>query len=386
MKKILFVLILLMNMFVHVAAQENLDKYRIPDFNTVEEYQNLVGKQFTYVPQRNEYGLAQWCDLGFEPVDVTIKSVSGKTKKNKTSQKMEWVITTSNGKERHMTIFSGIPLNSIWNFRNEYKISEVPIFDMKQWKDDNSDKIGITFTNPKAKSKYTVIDIKYGKNSNDYYSKKKMVPIYVVKNSITNKTKEVEAEYAQSQCFNEDLKGEYVATLSKVEKPNNPKLRYGKTSTIEDKEKGVTKYGYTDSQIDIFIYVSSTQFNFELKNVSESTQKLVWNEAVFVDTDGSSSKVMHVGTKYSERDGDQPSSTIIKGAKLDDIACPTKNVRYSDILHEWVTDNILPTKYIEEELPNIRLMLPIQIKDVINEYIFDFNVKWVYKHPELVNI
>ena len=174
--------------------------------------------------------------------------------------------------------------------------------------------------------------------------------------------------------------------MSKVEKPNNPKLRYGKTSTIEDKEKGVTKYGYTDSQIDIFIYVSSTQFNFELKNVSETTQKLVWNEAVFVDTDGSSSKVMHVGTKYSERDGDQPSSTIIKGAKLDDIACPTKNVRYSDVIHEWMTDNILPTKYIKEELPNIRLMLPIQIKDVINEYIFDFNVKWIYEHPELVNI
>ena len=385
MKKIFCVLILFMTMFIHVSAQESLDKYRIPNFNTIEEYQNLVGREFTYVPQRGTYGLSSWCDFGYEPVEVTIKSITGKTKKNKTSQKMEWVVATSTGKESRMTIFSGTPEKAIWNYRNEYKISEVPIFDMKKWKEDNSDKIGIVFTNPKAKSKYTVTDIKYGKSIIDSYLEK-MVPIYVVKNSITNATKEVEVKYAQSQCFDEDLKGKYIATLSKVEKPNNPKLRYGKTSTIEDKEKGVTKYGYTDSQIDIFIYVSSTQFNFELKNVSETTQKLVWNEAVFVDTDGSSSKVMHVGTKYSERDGDQPSSTIIKGAKLDDIACPTKNVRYSDVIHEWMTDNILPTKYIKEELSNIRLMLPIQIKDVINEYIFDFNVKWIYEHPELVNI
>ena len=52
MKKIFCVLILFMTMFIHVSAQESLDKYRIPVFNTIEEYQNLVGKQFTYVPDQ----------------------------------------------------------------------------------------------------------------------------------------------------------------------------------------------------------------------------------------------------------------------------------------------------------------------------------------------
>lgn len=147
MKKIFCVLILFMTMFIHVSAQESLDKYRIPNFNTIEEYQNLVGREFTYVPQRGTYGLSSWCDFGYEPVEVTIKSITGKTKKNKTSQKMEWVVATSTGKESRMTIFSGTPEKAIWNYRNEYKISEVPIFDMKKWKEDNSDKIGIVFTN-----------------------------------------------------------------------------------------------------------------------------------------------------------------------------------------------------------------------------------------------
>ncbi len=383
MKRILFVLIMLVNITLQASAQD-LGKYRIPDYNTVENYQNLIGKQFTYVPQKGRYGLARWCDFGFEPLIVKIKSVEGKTKKGKSSQKMKWVIEDMDGKESSMTIYSGTPDKTIWSYKDEYKVSEIPIFDMEQWKKDNADKIGMVFSDPRAKATYTVSDIKYGEGSS--LTDKEMVFLYVVKNSITGVTKEVEAKHAQEQCFKKDLEGKYVATLSKVEKPDNPNLRYGKTTTVEDKGKGITKFGYTDSQIDIFLYVSQSQFNFELKNVSPTTQKLIWNEAVFVDIDGTTSKVMHAGTKYSQRDEDQPASTIIKGAKLDDIACPTKNVRYSDIIHEWVTDPILPRTHKDDELPSIRLMLPIQVKDVINEYIFEFKVNWVYNHPELVNL
>ena len=34
----------------------------------------------------------------------------------------------------------------------------------------------------------------------------------------------------------------------------------------------------------------------------------------------------------------------------------------------------------------LRLMLPIQIKEVINEYIFIFDVSYVYNHPERLNL
>ena len=33
---------------------------------------------------------------------------------------------------------------------------------------------------------------------------------------------------------------------------------------------------------------------------------------------------------------------------------------------------------------DLRLMLPIQVKDVINEYTFIFRVDWVFNHPELL--
>ena len=86
-------------------------------------------------------------------------------------------------------------------------------------------------------------------------------------------------------------------TLTKVEKPEDSSNRYGETRVIQD--NGVDKYAYNDSIIDIIILGTSEQFNFVLKNISNHSLKIIWNEAAYVGLDGSSSKIMHVGTKFS---------------------------------------------------------------------------------------
>ena len=91
---------------------------------------------------------------------------------------------------------------------------------------------------------------------------------------------------------------------------------------------------------------------------------------------------MHSGIKYSQREGDQPASTIIKGAKLEDLAAPTANVYYSDVLKEWTSYSLYRNADRKAEGQTIRLMLPIQVKEVINEYIFEFGLNYVYDHPE----
>ena len=108
----------------------------------------------------------------------------------------------------------------------------------------------------------------------------------------------------------------------------------------------------------------------------------MWNEAVVVDVDGSTSKVMHSGIKYSQREGDQPASTIIKGAKLEDLAAPTDKVYYDDVLKEWSSKSLYSNADPKLEGQTIKLMLPIQVKDVVNEYIFEFKLNYVYNHPE----
>ena len=235
--------------------------------------------------------------------------------------------------------------------------------------------LGQVFESEKVITTYKVVDVVFEKS--EYYPYN-IEAKFELESSIDGKTKKFRLEDIDN-CFDEDLSGAYISILSAVERPANSSKRYGKTTTIED--KGVTKFSYIDDIIGIIIVGTSDQFNFILENVSENTIKVIWNEAVFVDFDGSTSKVMHVGTKYSQKDGDQPATTIIKNAKIVDLAVPTVNVRYSDVLKEWVIDSMYP-KEIVSEPGQLRLMLPIQVKDVVNEYTFVFDVKYVYDHPQ----
>lgn len=240
---------------------------------------------------------------------------------------------------------------------------------------------GRMLTHPKVKRQYKVVGIWMPESLKSYDSE---YSLYMLQDPESPSDKYAcKVSNPESSAFEDDLKGHYVSVLSKVEKPSNPAIRYGKTTVVND--KNVSKYSYVDNVIDILILGGSTQFDFILKNISDNSIKVIWNEAVFVGFDGTTSKIMHVGTKYSQREADQPATTIIKGAKIEDLAAPNCNVRYSDVLKEWVTDSMYPIDPATSP-GQLRLMLPIQIKDVINEYVFVFDVNYVYDHPERLNL
>lgn len=255
--------------------------------------------------------------------------------------------------------------------------------------DKYSKLIGKVYSDPECNFTFTLVDYREESSylSTDSY--------YTLLNSATGKTEETKvsnyrsgyskigdgpAEYAQYR-FKVAKSGHYIATLNKVEKPSNSAIRFGKTTVIKDEK--VSKFSYVDNVIEIIIFATSTEFSFELKNVSTNSIKIIWDEAVFVDANGSTSKIMHVGTKYSERNSAQPPTTVIKGAKIEDVATPTDRVYYSESLKEWTSESMMP-KEPKLKDKQIQLMLPIQIKDVVNEYIFVFDLGYILNHPELL--
>lgn len=242
--------------------------------------------------------------------------------------------------------------------------------------------LGKVFENPKFKCTYTVVNVLKKLSDNPSHSGDTDQIFYTVQNSIDGTTKDIKAESALKDAFKNDDSRKIFAALSKVEKPSNPSIRYGDTTAVT--EKDITKYSYQDNFIDILVFADGSQFNFILKNVSDNTLKVVWNEAVFVDVDGMTSKVMHTGIKYSQKNGDQPASTIIKGAKLEDIAIPTDKVYYSEYLEKWTNYSLYSKAKSNLEGQVIKLMLPIQVMDVVNEYIFEFTLTYHYNHPEYI--
>ncbi len=400
MKKITLLIIALLS-FLFSSAKEVLQdysEYRLPNFVTVEEMQSLIGNTYFYYPSFARYSVSDSFLTGMfgdNPAFVTFKTIEGKTKKGKPSNKMEIVVsiqpieTYKENPSPHdfrFTYYSGNYTKNYSSYNNEFTYEELRLMDFEKWKIDNSQELGACFSDPIVKHSYEVVDISL---KNHYDSDKKLERLakyFTVKNSETGELKTYYSESASHDCFSEDKSGRYHTYLLKVEKPSNPEIKFGETTIVEsDETKDITKFSYADNFINIVIYGDREQFYFVLKNVSESTQKVIWDEAVFVDYNGSSSKIMHNGVKYSQRENSQPASTIIRGASINELACPIANVYYSETAKEWLTRSMYPTDGTKEE-KQVQLMLPIQIKDVTNEYIFVFNLKWGYNHPERLNI
>lgn len=184
---------------------------------------------------------------------------------------------------------------------------------------------------------------------------------------------------------------QYAVGLSSVESPADAKQQFGETKVVDFKEGDVNKYRYEDDFIEIVWYVSPKQFNFDLKNKSNHTMKINWDDISYVDIEGKTGRVMHSGVKYTDRNSSQPASTIPKGASLSDILLPTDNVYYvSGQYGGWRESNLIPSYYNSQDALNngaqkyvgkkMTIMMPIMIENVPNDYTFVFNIdEWLNK-------
>ena len=180
--------------------------------------------------------------------------------------------------------------------------------------------------------------------------------------------------------------GFYNVGLQEVERPENAKERYGESKIVNFQEEGKTKYSYEDDMIKIVWLPLSTQFAFSLQNKTDHSIKIIWDEAVYVNENGSSGRVMHAGVKYIDRNNSQPSTVVVKKANIDDIIVPTNNIYYTSGQYGgWSTNPLFPNRAMsQEELKNltkkyigktVQILLPLQIEETVNEYIFTFKVE-----------
>lgn len=181
-----------------------------------------------------------------------------------------------------------------------------------------------------------------------------------------------------------NITGMYNVVLDEVERPQNTQERYGESTIIAFEEDSKTKYCYEDELIRIVWLPTSTQFSFLLENKSDHSIKIIWDEAAYVDISGSSGRIMHAGVKYAERNNPQPPTIIVKKTNITDIVLPTENVYMSAYYSTWQTKKLLPysaasqkeleemnSKYIGK---TVKILLPIQIQDTVNEYLFSFKI------------
>ena len=174
----------------------------------------------------------------------------------------------------------------------------------------------------------------------------------------------------------------YDVSLSSVESPADSKVKFGETKITSFEEEGQSKYRYEDDYMNISWFVGSTQFAFTLKNNSDYSIKIPWDDIVYVDQDGATKRIMHSGVKYTDRNSSQPASVVPKNASISDVLLPTDNVYYvSGQYGGWREMPLFPKYQSQEDANNsvvlgkkVRIIFPIIIQDVQNEYTFEFTI------------
>lgn len=396
MEKVISFLAALMLTFSAFAFDVN-STFGMKRQDTPEEYQQYVGKRFQF---RYPCGVLEtWDNSGFKLKDRYIPNTYTITKikvkdvvLNGKPNKEITVKAIQNGIKKKVQ-FKGyeelsVKADLMGNIKQWPLIGYMPIVFTEPLNEFKSQNVGKILTHPMVKDSYEVTDAYVSRG--DSLDATATLGLEV-RNTRTGVTKKVLYSEKDTDPFADALEGIYSTALVKVERPGDDSDRYSEVRTITD--DGVDKYSFSDSIISILILGTREQFNFVLKNVSPHSIKVIWNEAAFVDLDGTTSKIMHTGVKYSEKDGAQPVTTVIRDAKINDFALPTANVYYDEgirigeftFANGWKTNPMLPTDHIGKEPGEIRLMLPIQVKDVVNEYTFVFKVYYIYDHPELLN-
>ena len=177
-------------------------------------------------------------------------------------------------------------------------------------------------------------------------------------------------------------KGRYHYILSKIEKPKNSSIRYGEYQEIKT-DDNVSKFLYEDNILSILWYGDKNQFVFSLKNKSNHSLKIIWDEAAFINNQNESSRVIHKGIRYIDANKSQASTIIPKGTELNDIIAPVDRIRFSDeyYLLEMVEGSFRYDPALEGK--QVKVLLPIEIQGVTNEYIFTFDMFWKYDYPKL---
>jgi len=178
----------------------------------------------------------------------------------------------------------------------------------------------------------------------------------------------------------------YDIELQEVERPAQAKERYGEPKIVSTQDAGVNKYLFEDEMVRVLWLPTKDAIHFSLTNKTSQSIKIIWDEAAYVDVNGSSHRVMHSGVKYIDRTNSQPPTIVVRNGSIEDLVFPTDNVYYSSGKYGgWKKTPLFPdTELFGEDLnteikpyinKTFQVLLPLQIEDVVNEYIFVFNIK-----------
>ena len=392
LKFLLFLVLILLRMPIHALETNNV--FGMKKLSNDEDYQQYVGETFQF---RKAIGsIERWDQSGINPTNdmcnriytiskITINNVKLNREPNKEIL-IEAVEFMGNSKVEFKAYTEYSPKISIgWIspvVKGNTLVGYIPIVFTKPFQDFQKKHIGEVIEHRLVKDKYEIIDVFIGRPMSEKIFAGELMAI--VRNQRTGEEFVYPYSSVRKDVFKTALKGYYNEKLVMVEKPSDISDRYSKIT--EETTDSVRKYTYNDSVLSVSMFSLLDDFYLSVTNKSKTSLRIIWDEASFTNHNGISSKILHGGLRYIKRHEEQPSSsTIIRGATLTDIFVPSNNCSYNEDLGEWIVKPVFPKEFIEETL-EMSIMLPIRIKNTINEYLLIFKLDFVFENENMLHM
>jgi len=166
----------------------------------------------------------------------------------------------------------------------------------------------------------------------------------------------------------------YDIRLVNVQKPENVKDKFSEIESVEVQGEQNMRYIYEDEYIKIDWVPIVDSFKFSIQNKCSHSIKLPWDEMAFIDTKGESKRLLNGDTRKINSDREQPQSVVPRGAKLSGYAVPYPQTPFMPTNLYCCPQELLDRGFNGDGLM-IRVLFPVIIQDVVNEYVFEFEFK-----------
>ena len=166
------------------------------------------------------------------------------------------------------------------------------------------------------------------------------------------------------------------------------------------------QFQFDDDLVVALCSVNTSGIGFSLQNKTDHSMKVLWDEAAFVDEYGRCHRIMHSGVKYTDKEMAQPASVIVRKGIIEDKIFPTDYIYWSegsqysagrwekkplflDMAYRGLGPSSFPPRMSFAEFDSmtkskignvVQVLLPLQIEDVIDNYIFSFRIDSVKVH------
>ena len=119
-------------------------------------------------------------------------------------------------------------------------------------------------------------------------------------------------------------------------------------------------------------------FTFSLKNKSDQTIQIVWDEVVIVDSNNNPYGVIHEGVRKIDKGKPMKNTVVPPGTQKVDTVSPADFIRWNNHYNYWETIGFVSASELwEGKIEKASLILPLIIGEEKQIYSFKFKIYYV---------